>query len=158
MRKYWLFLFAFGLIMLTLTQPGEARRSACSDCGGYEQGPGYQFNRWTKKDLDLSKEQVKKLDTLELQFEKETINLRNEIQSKQLELRELWTADTPDETKINTKIDEIAKLRAEIEKKRTSHLLEVKKVLTDEQWSKLQSGPGFRGKVPEGRGPRKKGH
>jgi Spy/CpxP family protein refolding chaperone len=138
----------FVLLVATFSQSveaGKGKRPAGNCCE-------------SKEDLKLSPEQEKKLQSLKLNFEKEITKLSSEIRTQQLELQELWTADTPDENKINTKIDEIAKLRAEIEKKRTSHLLEVKKVLTEEQWSKFKSRPGFCGEMPAGPGPKKKWH
>lgn len=153
MRKYWPLLVVVTILVVSLGQLVQAQRG-----GGHspEPGFGYGFKRWSKEKLDLSTEQVKKLQLLELNFEKETTNLSSEIRIKQLELRELWTVTTPDEKKINTKIDEIGKLRTEIDKKRVSHLLEVKKVLTEEQWLKLQSRPSFCGKIPAGLPTRKK--
>jgi len=163
MRKYLPFLVVFiflsGLLIQPVeAQPLEARRGGNPVGGECAPGSGYGFKRWSKEDLNLSKEQEKKLQSLELNFEKEITKLSSEIRIKQLELRELWSADTPDESKINTKIEEIGKLQTEIEKKRTSHLLEVKKVLTEEQWLKLRSKPGFCGKMPAGPEPRKKQH
>lgn len=146
MRKYLPFLFTLVLLVATFSQSVEAGK-------GKRQAGNWREN---KEDLKLSTEQTKKLKSLELNFEKETTNLSSGIRTKQLELQELWATDSPDENKINTKIDEIAKLRAEIEKKRTSHLLEVKKVLTEEQWLKLRSKPGFCGDMPCGPGLRKK--
>ncbi len=146
MRKYLLFLFTFAFLVATFSQSveaGKGKRQVGNCCE-------------SKEDLKLSPEQAKKMQSLELNFKKDTTKLSGEIHVKQLELQELWTADAPDENKINTKIDEIAKLRAEIEKKRTNHLLEVKKVLTEEQWSKLKCRPGFCGEMPAGQGPKKK--
>lgn len=153
MRKYWSFLVALAILVVSLGQPVQAQRGR-----GYspEPGFGYGFRRWSKEKLDLPTEQVKKLQTLELTFEKETANLFADIRIKQLELRELWTAETPEEKKINTKIEEIAKIRTEIEKKRVGHLLGLKKVLTEEQWLKLRCKPGFCGKGAEGPEPKPK--
>jgi len=158
MRKYLPFLVVFMFLSGLLIQPLEARRGGNPVEGGREPGFGYGFKHWSKEDLNLSKEQEKKLQSLELNFEKEITKLSSEIRTKQLELRELWISDTPDESKINAKIEEIGKLRTEIDKKRTGHLLEVKKVLTEEQWLKLRSRPGFCEDMPAGPGQRKKWH
>jgi len=160
MRKYLPFLVVTMFLSGLLIQPLEARRGGNPVEGESKPGFGYGAKCWSKEDLKLSPEQIKKMQSLELNFEKETAKLFSDLRVKQLELRELWTADTPDETKINAKIDEIGKLRTDLEKKRTSHLLEVKKVLTEEQWLKLRSKPGFCGEGPAGpeTKPKRKGH
>lgn len=156
MRKCWSFLLAFLLLSGIWTQMAQAERGRHSGGKPYEPGFGRGLGRLARKDLNLSKDQSKKLDSLELDFKKGMVDLSSGIRTKQLELRELWSADTPDESKINAKIDEIGKLRTEIQKKRTSHLLEVKKNLTEEQWLKLKSTPGFCGEKFGGPGPTRK--
>jgi Spy/CpxP family protein refolding chaperone len=58
-------------------------------------------------------------------------------------------ADTPDEPKILAQIDKIAQARAELEKANARFLLGIRRVLTQDQWKKLQAerprpegGPG----------------
>lgn len=156
MRKCWSFLLAFLLLSGIWTQMAQAETGRHSGGKPYEPGFGRGLGRLARKDLNLSKDQSKKFNSLELDFEKGMVDLSSGIRTKQLELRELWAADSPDADKINSKIEEIGKLRTEIEKKKTNHLLEVKKILTEEQWEKLRSGPGICGEMPAAPGPRKR--
>jgi len=83
--------------------------------------------------LDLEKEQLEKLQTLRTDFFKETVELRNELQIKALELRQLWLADELDDDAIIIKSEEISELKNQLQEKRTQHHLDVAKVLTKEQ-------------------------
>jgi Spy/CpxP family protein refolding chaperone len=71
-------------------------------------------------------------------------------------------ADSPDETKTLAQIDKVAQARAELEKANARFLFGIRRVLTPEQWKKLQetarSEGGDRGgpppPPPPGRGRR----
>jgi len=97
------------------------------------------------KALELTKDQRAKIADLRLQFAKETLPIRNELGVKSLELKGLMNADEPNQKAIEAKIDEIAKLKATLQKKRVAHRLAVLKVLTPEQREKLRAmgGPWF---------------
>jgi Spy/CpxP family protein refolding chaperone len=77
-------------------------------------------------------------------FFKETLPLRNDMQTKRLELRTLWVQTNPDQEKILAKQKEINALRAQLQEKSTKNRLEMRKVLTPEQQAQLGAyGPGF---------------
>jgi len=90
-------------------------------------------------DLNLSREQIKKMQNLKLRFQKEVLKLKNTLQVKQLELRTLWLSEEPNQVNLDSKVEEIGKLRIEIQKKVFVYLIQAKKVLTPEQWDKLCS-------------------
>ena len=65
----------------------------------------------------------------------------------------LMAAAQPDETKLLAQIDKVAQARAELEKANGRMLVGMRRVLTPDQWKKLQAeGPGGRGPVPRGQG------
>jgi len=65
----------------------------------------------------------------------------------------LMAADQPDETKLLAQIDKVAQARAELEKANGRMLVGMRRILTPEQWKKLQpEGPGGRGPQPHGPG------
>ena len=75
-------------------------------------------------------------------------------------------ADTPDEPKILAQIDKVAQARAELEKANARFLLGIRRVLTQDQWKKLQAetshpeggrGPGGPGRPPNPPPPPRKG-
>ncbi len=90
-------------------------------------------------DLNLSEEQVKKLQDLSLKYQKEMLELRNALQVKQLELRTLLLSKEPDQDKINSMVEEIGKLRTDIQKKALDYQIQMRKIFTPEQWDKLYS-------------------
>jgi Spy/CpxP family protein refolding chaperone len=85
------------------------------------------------EELKLTEEQQEKLQSLRIDFAKETLPLRNEMQIKELELRQLWTADELDEEAILEKSKEVSDLRNQIHEKMIRHRLDAAKVLTKEQ-------------------------
>jgi Spy/CpxP family protein refolding chaperone len=112
--------------------------------GGPGMGRGTGIADRGKAGLDLTKEQLEKLQSLRAEFDKETLSLRNELELKALELRQLWTADELDEEAIIAKSKEVSDLRSQIEEKMVRHRLDVAKVLTKEQRARF-AARGFRG-------------
>jgi len=81
---------------------------------------------------NFTTEQLSKIQKLKLEFEKETLPLRQKIQTLNLEMRTL-TSEGADQGKLEAKIEEIGKIRIEIQKKALAHHQEIRKLLTDEQ-------------------------
>ena len=115
-----------------------------------EPGPREPF--WKHADLGLSEEQIEKLEGLRSEFQKNRAKQQNQLKIKRLELRGLLLEDDPSEKKLYSKVEEISKLQMELQKKRIAHLLEVRKILTPEQWTKFSAHRGHRG--PGKGGPR----
>jgi Spy/CpxP family protein refolding chaperone len=111
---------------------------------GSEYGPGYGPRGSWWANLNLTPEQNQKLQAMRESFFKETLSLRNEMQTKQLELRTLWAQTNPDQDKILAKQKEINAVKAQLQEKGTRHRLEMRKVLTPEQQAQIGAfGPGF---------------
>ncbi len=83
--------------------------------------------------LDLSAEQQAEIRQIMLDSQKETLELRNQIQVKQLEMRELRLADELDMEQVNSKLEEIAALQVELRMKAVERQDKVKELLTPEQ-------------------------
>ncbi len=81
----------------------------------------------------LTEAQTESMRTLRLKTIKDTQPLRNQLEEKRARLRTLSTADNPDAKAINKTIDDMAALRADIQKIRAARLQEFRKLLTDEQ-------------------------
>jgi len=87
--------------------------------------------------LNLTSEQVQKMQALRESFLREKIPLGNELELKQFEMRGLWMQINPDEAKLLAKQKEINALRAQIGEKAIKNRLEMRKILTPEQQAKL---------------------
>jgi Spy/CpxP family protein refolding chaperone len=95
---------------------------------------------------NLTAEQVSKIQKLKLEFEKGMLPLRTKVQIMGLELRAM-VAEGADIKKLEAKVDEVSKARADIQKKALAHHLQVRTLLTDEQkvYFDLRGfGPGCR--------------
>jgi Spy/CpxP family protein refolding chaperone len=126
-------------------------------------GPGYGMGKnancpaWGDR-LNLTPDQKTKLGDLREKHWKDTVSLRNEMQTKRLELRTLWTAPNPDRDKILAKQKELNALRDKMQAKATDVRIEGRKVLTPEQAAQIGTfggGMGYRamGRHMRGQGP-----
>ena len=124
---------------------------------GYGPGSGMGYGPMGSSGpaLNLTAEQNQKIQTMREGFFKETLPLRNEMQTKQLELRTLWAQTNPDQDKILAKQKEINALRAQLQEKGTRHRLEMRKIFTPEQQAQIGAfGPGFGPGAGQGMGMR----
>jgi Spy/CpxP family protein refolding chaperone len=118
------------------------------------------FGMWWKNPevatrLGLTAEQQKRIGDMFLQSRLQLIHLHASLQEEQLMLEPLLNATPFDEAKAEAQIDKIADTRADLEKTNAKMLLNIRGVLTTDQWAKLRDhrhgphGPmGDRG--PEG--------
>lgn len=135
--KVWM----VGAALLTMTGlavaagPGMGRGWGNNpDCPG-----GGAYDR-----LNLTADQKTKMNELREKTWKDTVTLRNEMQTKRLELQTLWTNPNPDKDKITAKQKEMNALREKMQAKVTESRLEARKFLTPEQAAELAtSGPGM---------------
>jgi Spy/CpxP family protein refolding chaperone len=103
--------------------------------------------------LNLTPEQDSKITELRTKHIKEVTPLRNELGEKSARLRTLQSADSPNLNEINKTIDEMASIRANIQKKGAAHRAEVSSILTDEQRVVYNSrGQGRMGRGGQGMG------
>lgn len=87
--------------------------------------------------LQLTSKQQKSLDELQLKFQEEILELRMELEKKQLQLKRLSLEDPADLTKIEALVDEMTPLQAEIKKETIRFWIEAKDIFTEEQLAKF---------------------
>lgn len=116
---------------------------------------------------DITQEQLDQIDALRLKALKENQQIRSQLGEKQARRRTLSIADQPSIKAINKIIDEIADLKAEMQKNRMATHQEIRKLLNEEQRVifderqprqrafGMRKGRGFRN---ENRGFRGRGH
>ncbi|MGA1995231.1 MAG: Spy/CpxP family protein refolding chaperone [Bryobacteraceae bacterium] len=119
-----------------------------------EGGPGRWWeNQELVQRLGLTADQQKKMEDIFQQSRIKLIDLNAALQKEEAIMEPLMAADQPDETKLLAQIDKVAQARAELEKANGRMLVGMRRVLTPDQWKKLQAeGPGGRGPVPRGQG------
>lgn len=102
---------------------------------------------WRALDLNLSSDQLKRLELIQQDHLRETQLPRVELFSKRLELREFLTNPTIKIESIRSKYLEINELESKLEEKTIEYLIKVKNLLTQEQlkmWCPEQEFPPFR--------------
>jgi protein CpxP len=123
-----------------------------------QRGPGGRWwdNPEMAQKLSLNSDQQKRMDDIFQQNRLKLIDLNATLQKEEITLEPLVASDAPDEPKILAQIDRVAQARAELEKANARFLLGIRRVLTQEQWKKLQAespmpGRGAIGPRPPGR-------
>ena len=88
----------------------------------------------------LQPDQLKKIEKIRTDFQKQQIELKAKLKVATLELRELLrSARVPNVAKLQKKQAEISKLRAQLAALRLNQQIAVRKILTDDQWKQLQA-------------------
>ncbi len=90
--------------------------------------------------LELTAEQQAKMREMMFSFQKESLELRNQIQVKQLEMRELRLQDPVDIEQIRTKLEEISQLQVEVRMKAIERQIQFRELLTPEQLENCSAG------------------
>jgi len=119
-----------GLAIVLFSAAMQAQPGSGYHHGG-DDGTGYSRN--TTAIPNLTEEQKQKITALHTSHQKEVLNLRLDLDIKAAELQKLKSAENPDVSLINKTIDEMGKMRTEIEKKKVALGIAVRKLLTDEQ-------------------------
>jgi periplasmic protein CpxP/Spy len=131
--------------------PWDAKRPPMERA--FHGGPGGRWwdNPEVAQKLALSTDQQKKMDDIFQQSRLKLIDANASLQKEETILEPLIGADQPDEAKVLAQIDRVAQARAELEKSNARMLLGLRRVLTPDQWKKLQAdrmerrGHGFEG-------------
>jgi len=92
------------------------------------------------KFLNLSEEQIAEINKTLLDFQKDTVELRNSMKIRELEVKALLLEPQTELAKIKAKMQEIADLQVELKVKTIEKYLEIKDLLTPEQQAKLPLG------------------
>jgi len=106
--------------------------------------PGPDLGKWWKDSeiasaLGLSDAQTKRIEEVFFEHRIKLIDLRAELERQETRLQPLLEADQPDETKVGAQIDLVLASRGRLEKANAMMMLAIRKVLTTEQWRKLES-------------------
>jgi Spy/CpxP family protein refolding chaperone len=90
------------------------------------------------KELGLSEAQVKQIEQTFYDHRLKLIDLRADVERQETRLQPLIEADQLDEAKISAQLDTVLAARSKLEKANTMMMLSIRKVLSLEQWKKLQ--------------------
>ncbi|MDZ7608224.1 MAG: Spy/CpxP family protein refolding chaperone [Cyclobacteriaceae bacterium] len=122
------------MLMGTISKAQHGRHDGGNRGGGY--GRGYEnhaMNRSVNDLLELTEDQKGKIEEIKLASGKKTIQGQNKISELEAQLATSLTQDKVDNTKVNSLIDEIGKLKTENRKDRISAQLKIRELLTEKQ-------------------------
>ncbi len=103
-----------------------------------EQQPVISLLLRNREKVGLSDDQIKKLEQLRSDFEKETIRNEADIRVAEIDLNNLLQAPSADMAKIEAKIREVERLRADLRIARIRAIDKAKALLSAEQRKRLQ--------------------
>lgn len=103
-----------------------------------EERPLIAFILRNREKLDLSSAQVKSLEQLRNEYQKESIRKDADLRVAEMDLGGLLNADKIDMGKVEAKVREIERLRSEVRIARIRIIQKGKEVLSAEQRQKLQ--------------------
>jgi len=160
MRTFATILVVFALLIpvVSIAQQGQPQTQIPPT--GQQQCQAQMPNK-----VELTAEQIQQMKAFELTEQKTMIQLRANLQTAKLEMRELMQADNIDKAKVLKKNDEISSIKAQIAKTRLEGQFNRMSVFTDEQRANMPKGgmmfggPGCPGGGPDqpgcgGNGPR----
>jgi hypothetical protein len=104
-----------------------------------------------REKLGLSDDQVRRMEQLRTEFEKESIRKEADLRVAEMDLETLLDAPNVDLAKVETKVREVEKIRADLRIARIRTIEKAKDLLTPEQRKKLQeilTDPGFSRLLP----------
>lgn len=101
------------------------------------------LGKWWKnsavvRDLGLSDAQIKEIEQTFLNHRLKLIDLRAALEREEAQLQPLVEAYKPDEAKVSARLDGVLAARNKLERENTMMMLDIRRVLTLEQWKKLQ--------------------
>lgn len=91
------------------------------------------------KKLSLTSNQQKRMDEIFQKSRLRLIDLMATVQKEEAIMEPLIDASQPDVSKVVAQIDKVAQARANLEKANARMLLSIRRVLTPDQWKKLQA-------------------
>ncbi|HPF00145.1 MAG: Spy/CpxP family protein refolding chaperone [Bacteroidales bacterium] len=128
-------LFLTTLIALFAVTFSTAQNQQGQPKAGQGQGQGQMMHKSGDCNHipNLSADQLKKMEPLRLDFQKQKMEIYNQIKAKKAQLIIVSTGDKINKAEAFKLIDEIAVLRTSLEKARFEHQMAVRALLTPEQ-------------------------
>jgi len=105
--------------------------------------PGMGLGKWWKnsevvRELGLNEAQVSQIEQAFFEQRMKLIDLKADLEKQETRLQPLIEADQPDEAKVSAQIDQVLAARGRLEKANAMMMFSIRRVLSVEQWKKLQ--------------------
>lgn len=102
-------------------------------------------NSETVKKLQLTDSQISQLDQIFYEHRLKLIDYGAENEKQDLKLQNMLDADSPDESQVNSQVDQLLAARGKLEREFTMMNLDLRKVLSLDQWHQLKAMRGDSG-------------
>ena len=125
---------SIGIPLLATAEPSPGWQQGRMMHGGGKMGghgPKHGFGHSWK--ASLTDEQSKKVDKLRLAYKRDKYLLKAKLKQAKVEFALLITKDSPSKSDINSKIDQIAKLKKDKLHLKANHKISIRKLLTEDQ-------------------------
>jgi periplasmic protein CpxP/Spy len=103
-------------------------------------GPG----KWWKdtdtvKQVGITDGQASQIEQIFVEHRMKLIDWVADLQKQELKLETILDADQPEENQVSNQVDQVVAARGKLEKENALMMLDMRRVLTPDQWKKLQS-------------------
>jgi len=90
------------------------------------------------REIGLKDGQIDKIEDLTYKADRQKLDLHHQLQKAKLDLRHQMSADEPRRAKVFKCLEEISALELKLKKNRIGLMLDIKALMTAEQWEKLE--------------------
>jgi Spy/CpxP family protein refolding chaperone len=152
------FALAMSVSAAAFAQPHHGKGDCpCMKKGAPGQGPMFFGNPAVfKQELGLTDQQIAKIENINTEHHKKMLEWREKLEPKHIQLERLLLENNVNLNSVRSVLREIADMRIEIDMLKIAQRLEIEKVLTAEQKTKLRAmrqhpkmGPGMRHHGPD---------
>jgi len=145
------------MLMAQTTAPAPPQGGGNAVYGMQGPGPGDHFQmrapgprKWWKdsetvKQLQLSDSQASQIEQAFTDSKMRLIDMVATLQKEELKLETLINADNPNENAVSNQVDQVVQARGKLEKEHAMMMLNIRRLLSADQWKKLQSIDGGMG-------------
>ena len=138
--KNWIVLSVVsGCLLLSPIAFGQHGRDRAKhhDRAGWHRG-GHMLNPRMIERLNLTSEQTESLKSLRFETQKRQIKLRADMALSRTELRQLLSADSPDEAAVMAAIEKAGQAKIALEKTHVEQMLRTRAVIGTEKWQQVK--------------------
>ncbi len=139
MKKSYLVVVSLVVMMLVLGIAFQA--SAAKGCFDQGKGGKKQHLKMMAQKLKLTPDQEKEILKIKQKFERATLSLRHQMQTKKLALKTLWQEKELNRSAIEKTTKELVRVKIKLTEKRREMREQMKKVLTPEQLEIFEKMP-----------------
>ena len=91
------------------------------------------------REIGLTEQQIDKVQELRFKADREQIDIRADLDKAHIDIQQLLSVDKPNQAAVFAQIEKIGGLEIRLKKNRIGLMIEVRKLMTPEQWEKIET-------------------